>query len=94
MTGDVKGAVDVMEERLTEVKVMKQMELTETTRKLGKCTEVKVTKQMELNETTRKLGKCNVVKVMKQIEPKVHKVMVTKQMELTESSVSAQKSRS
>jgi hypothetical protein len=41
LTGDVKGAVDVMEERLTEVKVMKQMELTETTRKLGKCTEVK-----------------------------------------------------
>ncbi len=36
LTGDVKGAVDVMEERLTEVKVMKQMELTETTRKLGK----------------------------------------------------------
>jgi hypothetical protein len=47
LTGDVKGAVDVMEERLTEVKVMKQMELTETTRKLGKCTVVKVVKQME-----------------------------------------------
>jgi hypothetical protein len=71
LTGDVKGAVDVMEERLTEVKVMKQMELTETTRKLGKCNVVKVmkqiepkvhkvmvTKHMELTETTRKLDKC------------------------------------
>jgi hypothetical protein len=64
LTGDVKGAVDVMEERLTEVKVMKQMELTETTRKLGKCTEVKVMKQIELTETTRKLHKCTKVKVM------------------------------
>ncbi len=64
MTGDVKGAVDVMEERLTEVKVMKQMELTETTRKLGKRTEVKVMKQMELTETTRKLGKSTAVKII------------------------------
>jgi hypothetical protein len=67
LTGDVKGAVDVMEERLTEVKVMKQMELTETTRKLGKCIVVKVMKQMELTETTRKLGKRILVKVMKQM---------------------------
>jgi hypothetical protein len=36
LNGEVKGAVDVMEERLTEVKVMKQMELTEMTGKLGK----------------------------------------------------------
>ena len=36
MNGELKGAVDVMEERLTEVKVMKQMELTEMTGKLGK----------------------------------------------------------
>jgi hypothetical protein len=43
------------------------MEITETTRKLGKSTEVKVMKQMELTETTRKLGKCTVVKVMKQM---------------------------
>ena len=35
MNGELKGAVDVMEERLTEVKVMKQMELTEMTGKLG-----------------------------------------------------------
>jgi hypothetical protein len=33
------------------------MELTETTRKIGKCIVVKVMKQMELTETTRKLGK-------------------------------------
>ncbi len=39
---------------------MKQMELTETTRKLGKCTEVKVMMQLEL--TTRKLGVCNKAK--------------------------------
>ncbi len=41
---------------------MKQMELTETTRKLGKCIVVKVMKQMELTETTRELGKYTQIK--------------------------------